>query len=279
MEQGSWMRGAEIPKDHPRAESIRIRERLIEHFMSGVVAIAGLMAHGRGEAFDYLLGERTIESSAKAARAAAAAMLLARHPVISVNGNVAALAAEDVVRLAMDVGAKIEVNLFYRTEERELAIMRVLEGAGAKEVLGVGDAASAQIPEIHSDRRRVDPRGILKADVVLIPLEDGDRTEALRKMGKTVIAIDLNPLSRTAQRASITIVDNLVRALPILIEEVERLKSERPEELEKILTEFDNRKALSDAIRAINRRLTELAEAGVYLPEDHEVYQDLEERR
>ena len=33
----------------------------------------------------------------------------------------------------------------------------------------------------------------MKADTVLVPLEDGDRTEALVKMGKTVVAIDLNP--------------------------------------------------------------------------------------
>jgi 4-phosphopantoate--beta-alanine ligase len=58
-----------------------------------------------------------------------------------------------------------------------------------------------------SDRRMVDPDGIYIADVVLVPLEDGDRTEALVKMGKKVIAIDLNPLSRTSQKASITIVE------------------------------------------------------------------------
>lgn len=270
------MRQIGVPENHPRAESIRIRERLIEHFRSGVLAIAGLMAHGRGEAFDYLLGERTIESSFRAIRAAAAAMLLARHPVISVNGNVAALAAEDVVRLAEVVGAKIEVNLFYRSKDRELAIMKVLERAGAREVLGVNEAASAQIPEVHSDRRRVDPRGILKADVVLVPLEDGDRTEALRRMGKTVIAIDLNPLSRTAQRASITIVDNIVRALPLLVKEASILRKEEPDTLRKILYEFDNKEALAAAIKTINQRLSELAKAGVYIPEDIEIYEGLE---
>ncbi|MEM3006012.1 MAG: phosphopantothenate/pantothenate synthetase family protein, partial [Candidatus Bathyarchaeia archaeon] len=140
-------------------------------------------------------------------------------------------------------------------------------------------AASAQMPEVHSDRRRVDPRGILKADVVLVPLEDGDRTEALRRMGKTVIAIDLNPLSRTAQRASITIVDNVVRAMPILVNEAIRLKNERPEELRRILSEFDNREALADAIKAINHRLSEFAKMGVYLPEDMEIYRELEGNR
>ena len=36
-------------------------------------------------------------------------------------------------------------------------------------------------------------------------------------MGKTVIVIDLNPLSRSAQRASITIVDELSRVLNNLL--------------------------------------------------------------
>ena len=47
--------------------------------------------------------------------AAAAALLTAKHPVISVNGNTAALVAKEIVRLADIVGARIEVNLFYRS--------------------------------------------------------------------------------------------------------------------------------------------------------------------
>ena len=45
----------------------------------------------------------------------------------------------------------------------------------------------------------------------MVPLEDGDRCEALVKMGKTVIVVDLNPLSRSAKMASITIVDEISR--------------------------------------------------------------------
>ena len=71
--------------------------------------------------------------------------------------------------------------------------------------------SAAVIPELQSERRRVDLSGIMKADTVLVPLEDGDRTEALVKMGKTVVAIDLNPMSRTARSANITIVDNAIR--------------------------------------------------------------------
>jgi 4-phosphopantoate--beta-alanine ligase len=255
----------EIPPDHPRAESLRIRERLVRHYKAGIVAEAGLFAHGRGETFDYLLGEATTENALKAMEAAAAALLTAKHPVISVNGNTAALAAKDIVDLAHVTGAKIEVNLFYRTLEREVAIRKLLEEAGAQQVLGVGDRASARIPEIGSERRRVDPAGILVADVVLVPLEDGDRTEALVKTGKKVIAIDLNPLSRTAQFATITIVDNITRAMPTLVKVAQKLKGEDRNKLETILSNFNNKKNLAEAIAFINQRLSKLAEKGIYI--------------
>jgi 4-phosphopantoate--beta-alanine ligase len=151
-------------------------------------------------------------------------LLLSRHPVISVNGNVAALCAGEVVQLADATGAAIEVNLFYRTEEREVAIKKELARHGAKQVLGVGSRASARIPELHSERRKVDPAGIFVADTVLVPLEDGDRTEALVRMGKKVITIDLNPLSRTARASHVAIVDNVIRAMPALVDSVASLK-------------------------------------------------------
>ncbi|WP_434731220.1 4-phosphopantoate--beta-alanine ligase [Thermogladius sp. KZ2Tp1] len=248
-----------IPPSHPRRESLLIRERLVEGFKRGYVVPEGLIAHGRGECFDYLIGEETREFARKAVRAAAAALLLAKHPVISVNGNTAALVAEHVVRLAEEVPAKIEVNLFYRTREREELIASVLREAGAREVLGVGDDASATIPELFSERRRVSPRGILVADVILVPLEDGDRTEALRRMGKTVIAVDLNPLSRTARAASITIVDNIVRAMPALVEEVRELKKRPKNELQAILGSYDNNQVLAEALDFIKTRLAEIA--------------------
>jgi 4-phosphopantoate--beta-alanine ligase len=254
-----------IPKDHPRAESLRIREKLIEHFNEGVVASAGLIAHGRGEAFDYLLGEKTTAPALNAIEAAAAMLLTAKHPVISINGNTAALTAKEIVKLAEVVNAKIEVNLFYRTPERELAIKKLLEKAGANEVLGVGKNASARIQELGSERRHVDPRGILIADVVLVPLEDGDRTEALVKMGKKVIAVDLNPLSRTAQNATITIVDNVVRAMPKLVETTEKLKARGLEKCHEILRNFDNKRNLAESINLIKNRLLEAAEKGELL--------------
>lgn len=259
------MKQTRISPKHPRAESLRIRERLIEGYKTGVTAIAGIVAHGRGEAFDYLIGEKTTSNALKAIEAAVTMLLAAKHPVISVNGNAAALTAEDIVKLAEEVNAKIEVNLFHRSAERETAIARMLRDAGAKEVLGVGEASSAKIPEIASDRRGVDPKGILIADVVLVPLEDGDRTEALVRMGKKVIAIDLNPLSRTAQFATITIVDNIVRAMPILARIAARLRAENKEKLSKLAISFDNKENLGEAMRTINERLAALAKKGTYL--------------
>jgi len=259
------MTDVKIPPSHPRAESIRIREKLIEYCHKGVVASAGLIAHGRGEAFDYLLGEKTTEPALRAMEAAAAMLLTAGKPVISVNGNVAALAAEDVVRLAEATKARLEVNLFYRSEEREQAIKNLLLKTGAHAVLGAGEDASARIPELGSQRRRVDPRGILVADVVLVPLEDGDRTEALVRMEKKVIAIDLNPLSRTAQQASITIVDNIIRAAPRLTELAKELEKQGLRKCREKLQSFDNKKNLAESIALINERLTTLATRSKHL--------------
>lgn len=254
-----------IPTEHPRAKSLKHRERLVEFFDKGVVAQAGLIAHGRGEAFDYLLGEKTANFAIRALKAAAATLLMSEYPVISVNGNTAALVATDIARLARITEAKIEVNLFYRSTKREQAIEKVLREAGATKVLGVGEDASAEIDEIGSERRRVDPKGILIADVVLVPLEDGDRSEALVNMGKKVIAIDLNPLSRTAQLATITIVDNIVRVMPALAKIVDKQRVEGKEKLEEITSSFDNGKTLSDAISLISRRLSTLAKSGTHL--------------
>ncbi len=252
-----------IPRSHPRYLSLVTRERLVEGYYAGLVAVQGLIAHGRGECFDYLLGETSTPPAKKAAKAAAAALLLAEHPVISVNGNTAALAARQVVELAEEVGAAIEVNLFYRTEERARRIAEALRGAGAREVLGVEDAEPL-IPGLDHPRAMVSPRGIYRADVVLVALEDGDRTEALRRMGKTVIAIDLNPLSRTARKASITIVDNVIRAIPLVTSMARQLREYSREELREILGSYSNEAVLGEALAYIASRLVALArEAGV----------------
>lgn len=253
----------EIPKDHPRYHSLMNREKVVDGMETKVVAPAGLIAHGRGEAFDYLMGEVSGLFALKAVKAAACAFLTADHPVISVNGNVAALCPEEFVELARLAGAALEINLFYRTPGREEAILEVLKRAGAGKVFGVGESASARIPEVGSERRRVDPEGILKADLVFVPLEDGDRTEGLVKMGKTVVTVDLNPLSRTARRSSITIVDNIIRTMPLLIREVKILRDKPKKELHDYLKHYNNTEVLADSLDRIIGRLEELKEAGI----------------
>lgn len=249
----------EIPPNHPRIDSLRIREKLVMNYRLGIVVPQGLIAHGRGEAFDYLIGETTITPAFFATKAAVAAMLLAKKPVISVNGNAAALVPKELVMLSKELNAPLEVNLFFRTRRREEAIKKHLLAHGAELVLGIGKNASAVIPELFSERRKVDPRGIYVADVVLVPLEDGDRTLALKKMGKFVIAIDLNPLSRTAQTADITIVDNIVRVIPNMLKLVKEMKKMSMKELENIVSKFNNKKNLSETIIYIRDRLTRIS--------------------
>jgi 4-phosphopantoate--beta-alanine ligase len=81
----------------------------------------------------------------------------------------------------------------------------------------LGASPDGRIPGLEGPRADCHAEGILAADVILVPLEDGDRCEALIEMGKTVCVIDLNPLSRTARTATVTIVDELTRCMPLLL--------------------------------------------------------------
>ncbi len=225
-----------IPKSHPRYESLLRREKLVKAWRDGIVVPEGLIAHGRGEAFDYLFGEESGAPALVAEKAAAAMLLRAKRPVISVNGNVAALEAREIVRLAKAIPARIEINLFHRTETRVRRIARVLEKAGADDILGL--RPEARIPGLDSNRALSQREGIFKADVILVPLEDGDRAEALARMGKFVISVDLNPFSRTSQTAAVPIVDELGRALWQLRTFVEDLRGD-PREAARITRAYD----------------------------------------
>ena len=236
-----------IPKSHPRFVSLNIREKIVSGYNNGLVAKEGLLAHGRGEAFDYLIGERTMRSARTAINAAAVTLLTAKNSVISVNGNIAALCPKEIIQLAKITKSKIEVNLFYHNEDRKKKIVRRLKNAGAKQILGTNPRSNRRIIGIDSPRRIVDKDGIFAADVVLVPLEDGDRTLALKKAGKTVITFDLNPLSRTAQTADITIVDNVIRGMKLLISACKKTKTKK--------VNFNNRKALASAISEIKNNL------------------------
>ena len=230
------------PKDHPRYKSLLAREKLVD--AADVVAKQGLIAHGRGEAFDYLLGEQTCLPALSSIKAAASALLEAKNSVISVNGNVVALAAREVARLSEVSGAKVEVNLFHRTPERVKGLTKMMKKVG---IDALGENADDKIPGLSSERAKCCSDGIGAADVVLVPLEDGDRCEALVNMGKKVITIDLNPLSRTAQTAHITLVDELTRCLPLLSEFVKEKKG---------IENFDNKQCLSDVLKFIAERIT-----------------------
>jgi len=227
----------EISRDHPRYRSLVVRERMSELVRQGVVAPTGLIAHGRGEAFDYMIGERTTETAARAERTVAAWLLEARRPVITINGNAAGLCAEGLLSLARAVPARVEVNLFHRSPERVEKVVSYLENMGGKDVLGRVQAS--RLEGIASDRAMCCTEGIYQADVVLIPLEDGDRAGALVKAGKTVLAIDLNPLSRTALESHVTVVDELTRAVPNIERAVHELRDD-PEERKRLILEFDN---------------------------------------
>ena len=238
-----------IPKDHPRYQSLMLRERLAGFVRDGIVTPEGLAAHGRGEAFDYLIGERTTDSALLAEKTAAAMLRSAQHPVISVNGNTAALAAHEIARLQQASGAIVEVNLFHRTEDRIRNISHLLKSNGVTVLSGTAE----RIVPLSHDRALSYPEGTGKADVILVPLEDGDRCEALRKMGKTVIVIDLNPLSRTARMASLTIVDELTRALPRITGFLGTLQEQ---EIILLSKAPDNNYFLEEAMKEMTRRLT-----------------------
>jgi len=199
---------------HPRYKSLLMRQRLELAAKKGMLADSAMIAHGRGEAFDYLLGEVTIPPAMAATREVAARLLGANNPIISLNGNAIALAGKELLQIANLLKCPVEVNIFYRTDKRMKALISELEQI--KNQLGLdveilGSKPNAKIPNLEGPRANCCEEGIIQSDVILVPLEDGDRCEALVAMGKDVLVIDLNPLSRTAKMANVTIVDELSR--------------------------------------------------------------------
>jgi 4-phosphopantoate--beta-alanine ligase len=241
----------DVPKDHPRYTSLMARYTVAEGVKAGITTITGLTAHGRGEAFDYLIGERSHPFADRAAKAAAAAILLAEKPVISINGNTAVLVPKEMISLAKRSGALLEVNLFYDTGKRRRKIGAMFKTRFKTEVLGV--KPDKKIAGLSSQRALVDSRGIYAADLVLVSLEDGDRTLALKNAGKQVIAVDLNPFSRTPQTADISIIDNVQRALPLIEKHIRELKGASESKLRGILTRYNNKKVLKAAIERIRK--------------------------
>ena len=116
---------SDVPKTHPRYLSLALRDTIVAGVEQGITSIHGLIAHGRGEAFDYLIGETTQPFAIEAIHAAAAMLRLAEHPVISVNGNVAALAPEALIELGQILNAPLEVNIFHTETGREQRIRNI----------------------------------------------------------------------------------------------------------------------------------------------------------
>ncbi|WP_019264078.1 4-phosphopantoate--beta-alanine ligase [Methanobrevibacter smithii] len=238
-----------IPKSHPRYESLVLRDKIVKAQKEGYLADSAMIAHGRGEAFDYLLGEKTTFPAKRAMYAAVATILLSENPVISVNGNTTALAIDEVIQFAKTVNAKIEINLFYRTDERVKKITELYKKHGYSQILGTKDDDIKYLKSIKNERASASKTGIYSADTVLVPLEDGDRAEILSKTGKKTITIDLNPLSRTSQTSNISIVDNVVRAFPFMTEIAKDLKTQDKQLLINMVNDFDNKENLKESLK------------------------------
>lgn len=243
-----------IPKSHPRYESLVLRDKIVKAQKEGYLAESAMIAHGRGEAFDYLLGEKTTFPAKRAMYAAVATILLSENPVISVNGNTTALAIDEVIQFAKTVNSKIEINLFYRTDERVEKITELYKKHEYSQILGTKDDDIKYLKSIKNERASASKTGIYSADTVLVPLEDGDRAEILSKTGKKTITIDLNPLSRTSQTSDISIVDNVVRAFPFMTEIAKDLKTQDKQLLINMINDFDNRKNLKEALKLFKNK-------------------------
>ncbi len=225
-----------------------VREHLAEMVEQGLVTPTGLISHGRGEAFDYLMGEHTIPPALEAERVAAAYLLKAQRPVVCVNGNSIALDPKGLIGLARSIPAKMEVNIFHRTEDRMRRLVEYMISQGADGILGL--EPDERIPNLTSDRALCTHEGIYSSDVIVVPIEDGDRAEALVAMGKIVISIDLNPLSRTSKVASVPISDEITRAVANITKFVEELRG-NTERIEEIIKNYSSVNTRRDTISRI----------------------------
>ena len=113
----------------------------------------------------------------------------------------------------------------------------------------LGGSPDFRIEGLEGPRSHCTEEGIGSADSILVPLEDGDRCEALVNLGKEVIVIDLNPLSRSSKMAPVTIVDEVSRAFEGILSEVVSNSSRAP-------TEWDNASSLRDSLVEITEFLS-----------------------
>ena len=172
-------------ESHPRYNSLLSRHKLEIAASKGMLADSSMIAHGRGEAFDYLLGEKSSSNAIMATKNALAHLNAAKRPIITINGNTAALAGKELMQIAEALNCPVEINIFYRTEKRIMAIIEHLEAIKTEHGIStkiLGQKPDAKIPGLEGPRANCCQDGIFSSDVILVPLEDGDRCEALVKM-------------------------------------------------------------------------------------------------
>ena len=121
------MSGFSADPSHPRYQSLLSRHLLEQAAKQGMLADSALIAHGRGEAYDYLIGEKTSPNALEATNNALAHLIAGKKPVISLNGNTTALAGYELMKIAEYLQCPIEVNIFYRTEQRISALFGYLD--------------------------------------------------------------------------------------------------------------------------------------------------------
>ncbi len=242
------MSGFSADPSHPRYQSLLSRHLLEQAAKQGMLADSALIAHGRGEAYDYLIGEKTSPNALQATNNALAHLIAGKKPVISLNGNTTALAGYELMKIAEYLQCPIEVNIFYRTEQRISALFGYLDSIKKEHSISInilGKNPDTTIPGLKGPRAKCCTEGIYSSDVILVPLEDGDRCEALVAMGKTVIVVDLNPLSRSAKMASITIVDEISRVAKNMLRLIQN------DNLPDIEIEFNNNRNLQTSVNII----------------------------
>jgi 4-phosphopantoate--beta-alanine ligase len=72
-------------------------------------------------------------------------------------------------------------------------------------------------------------------------------------MGKKVISVDLNPLSRTAIASDITIIDNIVRAIPNMVKISGQLVKKDKSYLLQLIKNFNNKENLRKSLVTIKK--------------------------
>ncbi|MEE8565259.1 MAG: phosphopantothenate/pantothenate synthetase family protein, partial [Candidatus Thermoplasmatota archaeon] len=75
---------------------------------------------------------------------------------------------------------------------------------------------------------------------------------------KKVIAIDLNPLSRTARESDISIIDNVLRAIPNIEYWVKKYKNIKKENLISMVDNWNNDIMLKNILIYISKRLNSM---------------------